>query len=67
MKQLDDQTCYLPLMVQDMTTGERMKAQNTIVLLTKKRDRTIKARSVYNGKETRDWILKEHSASLTVS
>ena len=26
MKQLDDRTCYLPLMVRDMTTGEKMKA-----------------------------------------
>ena len=67
MKQLDDRTCYLPLMVQDMTTGEKMKAQDAIVLLTEKRDGTIKARSVYNGKETRDWISREDSASPTVS
>ena len=34
MKQLDDRTCYLPLMVQDMTTGEKIKVQDAIVLLT---------------------------------
>ena len=67
MKQLDNRICYLPLKVDDMTTEEKMKAQNMIVLLIEKRDGTIKVRSVYNGKNTRDWISREDSASLTVS
>ena len=37
------------------------------MLFTEKRDGTIKARSVYNGKDTRDWISREDSASPTVS
>ena len=67
MKQLDDRTCYLPLKVNKMTTEEKVKVQDAIVLLTEKRDGMIKARSVYNGKDTRDWILQEDSASPTVS
>ena len=67
MKQLDNQTWYLPLMLQDIMAAEKMQAQDTIVLLTKKWGGTIKARSVYNGKDTRDWISKEDSASPTVS
>ena len=67
MKQLDNRTCYLPLKVDKITTEEKVKAQDAIVLLTEKRDGTIKARSVYNGKDTRDWILGEDSASPTVS
>ena len=43
MKQLNDRTCYLPLKVNKITTEEKVKAQNAIVLLTEKRDRTIKA------------------------
>ena len=66
MKQLDNQTCYLPSMVQDMTRGKRMKAQDAIILLTEKQDRIIKAKSVYDSKEMRDWISKEDSASPTV-
>ena len=67
MKQLDDRTCYLLLKVDKITTEEKVKAQNAIVLLTEKRDGTIKVRSIYNGKDTRDWILQEDSASPTVS
>ena len=67
MKQLDNRTCYLSLKMGKMTTEEKVKAQDTIVLLTEKRDRTIKARYIYNGKYTRDWISREDSASSTVS
>ena len=41
----------------------KMKEQDTIVLFTEKRDRAIKARSIYNGKDTRDKISREDSAS----
>ena len=54
MRQLDNRICYLPLKVDKITTEEKVKAQDAIVLLTEKRDGTIKARSVYNRKNTRD-------------
>ena len=37
------------------------------MFLCEKRDKTIKARMVYNGKPTREWLLKEDSASPTAS
>ena len=67
MKQLDDRTCYLPLKVDKMTTEEKVKVEDAIVLLTEKRDGTIKARSIYNRKDTRDWIWQEDSVGPTVS
>ena len=56
IKQFNDRICYLLLKVDKITTEEKVKVQDAIVLLTEKRDRTIKARSVYNRKGTRDWI-----------
>ena len=34
-----------------------------LLFLTEKRDQTIKGRMVYNGKPTREWLLREDSAS----
>jgi hypothetical protein len=38
-----------------------------LMLLTEKRDGTIKGRMVYNGKPTREWLSREDSTSPTVS
>ena len=35
------------------------------MLLTEKRNKTIKGRMVFNGKPTRKWLSKENSASPT--
>ena len=67
MRQLDNRICYLPLKVDKMTTEEKIKVEDAIVLLTEKRGGTIKAKSVYNGKDTRDWIWQEDSVGPTVS
>ena len=45
---------------------KKRKAVEALMFLTQKRDGTIKARQVYNGKPTREWILKEDRASPTV-
>ena len=37
------------------------------MFLTKKRDRSIKARTVYNGKPTREWHTREEATSPTAS
>ena len=50
-----------------MTPDEERKAQEALLFLTEKRDKTIKGRMVYNGKPTRQWLNKEDSASPTVS
>ena len=50
-----------------MTKEERRKAQVALMFLTEKRDGSIKAREVYNGKPTRQWFQREDSASPTAS
>ena len=34
-----------------------------LMLLTEKRDKSVKGRMVYNGKPTREWLTREDSAS----
>ena len=58
---------FAPISVVDISKSERKKAQIALTYLTQKRDGTIKGRSVYNGKLTREWLSKQHSASPTVS
>jgi hypothetical protein len=53
--------------VSELTASEKKKAQEALMFLTEKRDSTIKGRTVYNGKPTRDWHNKEDSASPTES
>jgi hypothetical protein len=50
-----------------MTQIERRKAQQALMFLGEKRDRTIKGRRVYNGKSTREWLSREDSASPTAA
>ena len=52
MKQFNNRIYHLPLCVDNITIQDKMKVQDTIVLLTEKRDRMIKAQSVYNRKDT---------------
>ena len=70
MKELDQlhkRNCFSPIKVNKMTAEEKRKAQNGIMLVTEKRDKTIKGRLVYNGSKTRDWVSREEAASTTVS
>ena len=65
--QLHKRVVFDPVSVKDMTTSERRKAQESFMFLTEKRDKSVKARLVFNGKPTRDWISKEDSASPTAA
>ena len=67
LKQLHDRVCFTPIAVKDMDPIERKRAQEALLLLTEKRDGTIKGRAVFNGKKTRDWLSKEDTASPTVT
>ena len=53
--------------VASLTKEERRKEQVALMFLTEKRDGSIKARKVYNGKPTRQWLQREDSASPTAS
>ena len=67
LDQLHNRSCFAPLSVSSLTPSEKEKAMDALMLLTEKRDGTIKGRMVYNGKPTRMWTDKEDSASPTVS
>ena len=67
IKQLHDRVAFEPRLVSELTPEEIEKAQEALLLLTEKRDQTVKGRMVYNGKPTRMWIDKEDAASPTVS
>ena len=62
-----DRACFEPIRVKDMTEEEKRQAQMALAHLTKKRDETTKGRTVHNGKLTREWLLREESASPTAS
>ena len=49
-----------------MTVEEKKKAQVALIFLTEKRDGTIKAKEIYNGKPTCEWLSREDFASPTV-
>ena len=67
LDQLHQRTCFSPVDVSTMTQEERVRAMVAIMLLTEKRDGTIKGRCVYNGKPTREWLSREDSASPTAA
>ena len=67
LNQLHDRTCFRPIDVSTMTLEEKRKAQEALMLLTEKRDGSVKGRMVYNGAQTREWLSKEDSASPTVT
>ena len=50
-----------------MTQMEQRKAQQALMFLKEKRDKTVKGRMVYNGKPTREWLSREDSASPTAA
>ena len=58
-------TCFTPRHVHEMTREERAKAQEALMFLTEKRDKSIKGRMVYNGKPTRAWTDRDDSSSPT--
>ena len=51
----------------DPTEKEKRQAQTALTHLTEKRDKTVKVRTVHNGKPTREWLSREESASPTTS
>ena len=52
--------------VAELTRRERLRAQEGLMLLTRKQTGECKGRLVYNGKNTREWISREDKSSPTV-
>jgi hypothetical protein len=67
MDQLHQRNCFTPISIKDLSPEEKRKAQEALMFLTEKRNKTVKGRMVFNGKPTREWYSREDSASPTVS
>ena len=67
MEQLNNRDCFMPVRLEDLTDLERQRIRRAIMLVTQKRDGTVKNRTVFDGSGTRDWISKEETASPTVT
>jgi hypothetical protein len=67
MDQLHRWNCFTPITIADLTPIERRRAQQALMFLTEKQDKTVKGRMVYNGKPTREWLSREDSASPTAA
>ncbi len=67
LDQLHRCNCFTPISINEMTQSEHKKAMEALMFLTKKRNRSIKGRLVYNGKPTRKWLTREDSASPTAA
>ena len=55
MGQLHDKQCFEPIRIEDMMAEEKCQAQIALTHLTEKCDKTIKGKTVCNGKPTREW------------
>ena len=51
MDQLQQINCFTPIDVAELTPQEKRKAMEYLMFLNKKRDKPIKVRMVYNGKQ----------------
>lgn len=53
-------------MVRELTRQEKKRAQEGLMLITRKKSGEVKSRLAYNGKPTRGWIKDEEKALPTV-
>ncbi|MGL4349163.1 MAG: reverse transcriptase domain-containing protein, partial [Plesiomonas shigelloides] len=67
LDQLHSRCCFTPRDVSTMTAEEKAKALEALMFLTEKRDKSIKARMVANGKPSRVWNSRGDSASPTAA
>ena len=66
LKQMHDRGCWRTVAVNKLTRRERLRAQEGLMLLTRKRSGSCKGRLAFNGKPTRAWLGKEDKKSPTV-
>ena len=67
LRQQHARKCFGPMAVAVSLDQECRRAQNALMHLAEKRDRSTKGRMVHNGKPTHEWSNKEESASPTVT
>ena len=67
LDQLHRRMCFTPVDVNDVTRNDNKKAMEALMLMTKKKDKTVKGQMVYNGKPSCEWMSKDDAASPTAS
>jgi hypothetical protein len=65
MKQIHDRVVFELISIEEMTQIERKRAMESLIFLTEKRDKTIKARACANGSTQRAYIPREEASSPT--
>ena len=63
--QLQHSNCFTPIDLSKLMPLEKKKAQASMVLLSEKKDGTVKGRCVYEGSKTQPCFTKEETASPT--
>ena len=67
MQQLHDRVVFKPVRVESLTPLERQRAMESLIFLTEKRDKRIKARMCANGSTQRAYTPKEEATSPTAA
>ena len=67
LKQWHTRKCFAPISAEVLSQVECDRAQQALMCLAKKHNRTTKGRMVCNVKSTREWSNKEESSSPTVT
>jgi hypothetical protein len=67
MKQIHDRVVFEPISIEKMTILERKRAMESLIFLTEKREKTIKARVCANGSTQRAYIAREEASSPTAA
>jgi len=67
LRQLHDRTVFTPIHAHQLTKLEKQRAMESLLFLTEKRDKSIKARACANGSTQRPYIDKHEAASPTVN
>ena len=67
MRQLHERIVFKPVMIEDLTPLERKRAMESLIFLTEKRDKIVKARFCANGSTQREYTPKEEATSPTAA
>jgi hypothetical protein len=67
MKQMVDRECFHPIHKSSLNETEGKRVLESLLFLTEKRDKSIKARHCANGSTQRAYMTRESVSSLTVS
>jgi hypothetical protein len=67
IERLHNRGCFKPIHIESYGSESRRQLMESIMFLTEKRDGTIKARNVTNGRKQQTWMSKEEAASPTIT